>query len=149
MKFKSSHCFTNVDLFDNCNLQSLKLPKHMYKKENKNHRDTRKEYLASVYMYCLYLIILDIIENNVTFVLPLFGDQEACIYVKMFEDEKFQRMYSKGVFSGIDFLKSGFKGYRLYLQYTYKGGIREKPIYISNNLKNIFYENINNGKQYF
>ena len=149
MKFKSSHCFTNLDLFDNLNLQSLNLPKNMFKKEHKNHKDTRKEYVASVYMYCLYLILLDIIENNVTFVLPLFGKQEACLYVKMFDGEKFRKMYSKGKFAGIDFLKSGFKGYQIYFQYTYKGGVREKPIYVSNTLKDLFYNNINNGKQYY
>ena len=146
MGYRTDYCFTSMDLFDSKYKKKLGINmKHVraYK------QDMIKELCSQIFTYFFYLVILDIIENNVTFVLPLFGDQEACIYVKMFEDEKFQRMYSKGVFSGIDFLKSGFKGYRLYLQYTYKGGIREKPMYISNNLKNIFYENINNGKQYF
>jgi hypothetical protein len=50
---------------------------------------------------------------------------------------------------GIDFLNSNFKGYQIYFQYKYKGGWREKPIYINQKLKDKFYENINNGKQYY
>jgi hypothetical protein len=50
---------------------------------------------------------------------------------------------------GIDFLNSNFKGYQIYFQYKYRGGWREKPIYINQKMKDMFYENINNGKQYY
>jgi len=145
-KYKCSHCFTNLDLYDNFDFNSLGITKKTCREKRK---DTKKEYVVSVFMYCLYLIMLDIVKNNITFVVPLFGNQEACFYVKMFENEKFQKMYSKGGFKGIDFLNSNFKGYQIYFQYTHKGGVKEKPIYISSKLKDIFYDNINKGKQYY
>lgn len=143
MRYKSDYCFVTKDLYDNFNVKEISLKKHCSKDKSK------KEMIASILMYCLYLIILDIIKNNITFVLPLFGDQEACFYVKSFNGDTFKTMYNGGCFSGIDFLNSNFKGYQIYFQYTYKGGVREKPIYISNNLKSMFYENINQGKQYY
>lgn len=147
MYYKSDHCFTTLDLFDNFDLSSVSLTRKITK--GTHRKDTKKEFVSAVFMYCLYLIILDIIENNVTFVIPLFGNQEACFYVKTFDGEHFKKAYKKGKFMGIDFLNTNFKGYQIYIQYTYKGGVREKPIYISHKLKDLFYENINNGKQYY
>lgn len=145
-KYKSDYCFTNKDLFDNFDSASLSLPEA---KDRSRGKRTRREYVSNVFMYCLYLIILDIIENNTTFVLPLFGNREGCFYVKVFDGDIFKKMYSGGKFYGIDFLKSNFKGYQIYFQYTYRGGVKEKPIYISKNLKDVFYKYINEGREYY
>lgn len=105
-------------------------------------------FCSKVLLYCMYLILKDIIENNVTFMFPT-EPMESCIQVKSFSGEQFQNMYSKGKFAGIDFLSSNFTGYQLYYRYKTKAGFKEKPIYISKNLKDKFYENINNGKVYY
>jgi hypothetical protein len=94
------------------------------------------------------LIILDIINNNITFVLPTVH-KEAMIHVKQFMGETFRHMYNMGKFNDIDYLMSNFKGYQIYYRYQYKGGYREKPIYINSALKKIFIDNINKGKQYY
>ena len=114
-------------------------------------QDMIRELCAQIFTYFFYLVILDIIENNVTFVLPMDkrGNRNSNISVKCFEGEAFQRLYRAGSFQGIDFLSSNFKGYRLNYQYDYNGGMREKDIYIDNKLKKIFYDNINNGKVYY
>ena len=146
MFYKTGYCFTSRELYDTLNLKLLNISTKIVRKYK---MDCLQDLCGAVLTYCLYLIILDIIENNITFVLPLFGNREACFYVKMFDGEDFQKAYKAGKFLGIDFLSSNFKGYQIYFQYKYNGGWREKPIYINHTLKDKFYENINNGKQYY
>lgn len=145
-KRKTDYCFTNKDLFENLKWEALNLPKNTHKKK---HKDTRIEYVTDIFMYCFNLILLDIVENNATFVLPLFGNKEACFHVKKFEGDLFKKMYRSGMFSGIDFLKSNFCGYVVNFQYTTTWGLGNKTLHLSPALKKIFYDNINNGKQYY
>lgn len=145
-KLKTDYCFTNIDLFENLKWESLNLPKGLHTKKRK---DTRVEYVTDVFMYCFNLILLDIIENNATFVLPLFGNKEACFHVKKFDGEAFKRMRQSGMFQEIDLLKSNFCGYVINFQYTTSWGLREKTLHVSPKLKKIFYDYINNGKQYY
>ena len=44
----------------------------------------------------MYLVLLDIIHNNVTFMLPLKGNRHAMIHVKVFDGDQFQQMYAGG-----------------------------------------------------
>lgn len=96
------------------------------------------------------LVINDIIENNVTFEIPCVGKKEARIYVKCVSGDEFTELYKKGAFKGIDYIKSGFKGYQLMFQWKYNNTrLKEKPIYIDKTTKAKFYDYINNGKQYY
>ena len=146
MYYKTGYCFTSRDLFDNFNVKQINTPTHIFTK--KYNCTCKKELCAKILTYCFYLIIFDIIENNATFVLPT-KNKTSNLFVKQFSGDTFKRMYQKGKFLGIDFLNSNFKGYQIYFQYAYKGGIREKPIYISSKLKELFYSKINEGKQYY
>ena len=49
-----------------------------------------------VFTYFIYQVVLDIIENNVTFEFPLKGRARAEFYVKVFQGEDFQRLYKAG-----------------------------------------------------
>jgi len=69
-----------------------------------------------VLVYFLILVINDIIDNNVTFEIPCVGKKEARIYVKCYSDEEFTKIYKNGGFKGIDYIKSGFKGYAFMFQ---------------------------------
>ena len=107
-------------------------------------------YCARVLTYFLELVINDMIDNNITFEIPCVGKKEARIYIKCYSDEQFKELYKKGVFKGIDFISSGFKGYRFMFQWKYnKNKLREKSIYIDRTTKARFYEKINNGKEYY
>jgi hypothetical protein len=119
MFYKTGYCFTSKELFDTFNLKLLNIPTTIVRKLK---MDCLQDLCGAVLTYCLYLIILDIIENNVTFALPLFGNREACFYVKTFDGENFQKAYQAGKFKGIDFLNSNFRGYQIYFEYKYKGG---------------------------
>ncbi|MBO7211734.1 MAG: hypothetical protein J6V44_12120 [Methanobrevibacter sp.] len=117
-------------------------------KKEKEFRDQYSDTAAAILTYCFYLIILDIIENNVTFVLPVIS-RKASIFVKPITGETFEYLYREGSFNGLDFLKTNFVGYRLCYQYQTKESVREKPIYIDKTLKKRLYDNANNGMVYY
>lgn len=112
MNFPSDHCFTAKDIYDSA--QKSKWGINM-KHVRAYKQDMIRELCAQIFTYFFYLVILDIIENNVTFVLPMDkrGNRNSNISVKCFDGEAFQRLYRAGSFQGIDFLSSNFKGYRL------------------------------------
>lgn len=147
MHYKTGFCFTARDLFEGWNWLQLGIKKDVY--YHKYKYKSLDYFLGCIFLYFMFLVLLDIIENNVTFVLPLKGNRHAMIHVKVFDGEKFQKLYAGGKFMGIDFLSSLFKGYQLFFVYNYKGGEREKPIYINQKMKELFYSYINNGKEYY
>ena len=144
--YYTKYCFTARELYETTNPSKWNVTDVLAQSNSIRDRFTLCGY---VLVYLFYLIFLDIIKNNVTFEFPMTGGYGASIYVKCFQDEEFTTTYSSGKFSGIDFLASEFKGYQLYYQWRCYKKIREKPIYISNNLKDWFYNKINNGKQYY
>ena len=102
MFYKTGYCFTSKDLFDNFNISRLTTKKKFWGKDCKG--DSKLDLVAKVLTYCFYLIILDIINNNITFVLPTVH-KEAMIHVKQFTGETFRHMYNMGKFNDIDYLK--------------------------------------------
>lgn len=147
MRYKTGYCFTAKELFETMNKKELNITTKMYK-EYKS--DTLLEFCAQVISYFFYLVVLDIIENNVTFVFSLNSrERSAQLSVKCFADEVFRKQYSMGRFDGIDFLQSNFKGYQLYMFYKKGTDWREKPCFINKKIKDVFYEKINNGMTYY
>ena len=147
MNYKTGYCFTSRDLFKGWDYLKLGIKKQTY--YHKYHFKSLDYFLGAIFLYYMYLVLLDIIENNVTFVLPLKGNRDAVIHVKVFDGDEFQRLYAGGKFMGIDFLSSLFKGYQLFFRYKYRYGYREKPIYINDKMKELFYGYINSGKEYY
>jgi len=142
------HCFTAYDLFETFNLKQLKIKKEVVAK---NYGLNKKQWICvSALVYCFYLIIMDIIENNVTFVLPLFNGRRAQIYAKPYTGDEFKKVKQLGGMREIDIISSGFTGYQITLSWeTKRKNRREKPIYLDKGLKALFYEKINSGKQYY
>ena len=106
-------------------------------------------FCASVLVYCFYLILLDIIENNVTFVLPLLNNRDATIYARPIVGDEFKIARKRGAFTDIDILGSNFTGYQLTYSWLTNSGRRYKPIYINKRFKDVFIQHINEGKQYY
>jgi len=146
MRWKTDYCFVAEDLYQDFDCKQMNISDSIVQKKYKVH--DRQKLCGRILVYFFYLVIKDIIENNITFVCK-FKAREMMIHVKSVTGELFKRLYRKGLFMGIDYISSNFTGYQIWLQYDYKGGIREKPIYINSKLKETFYENINNGKQYY
>lgn len=147
MHYKTSHCITSVELYRKFKKDKIKLKKKQILKEFK--ADTKQELAAKVFTYCLYLIILDIINNNVIFALPDVFGKNSEIAMKIFEGEEFRSAYKNGKFKDIDFILSGFKGYQIFYTYEYKNETREKPIYVNEKIKDIITNNANSGKTYY
>ena len=144
--YRTYYCFTAKELYETINPAKWNVTETL---ANKHNYKSRYVLCGYILVYFFYLVFLDIIKNNVTFEFPMTGGYSASMYVKCFQDDEFKRLYSGGKFLGIDFIASEFKGYQIYYQWRCYRKIREKPIYISNNLKDWFYSQINQGKQYY
>lgn len=111
MKYYTEYSFYAGDLFETFNKKQLKIKRDVVQK--KYGVNKKQTFCASVLVYCFYLILLDIIENNITFVLPLFGNKYAYIGMKPIVGENFKQARQYGAFEDIDILASDFTGYRI------------------------------------
>lgn len=141
----SRHAFLAEDLFEQVDPAKWGITRKFISNEG----CTKRKYCGYVLAYFFYLVILDIIENNITFEFPVTGKNKGFLYAKCFYGEDFKQRYSRGQFRGIDFLGSEFKGYQITYQWHHNNRIREKPFYINTKIKNWFYDKINKGKQYY
>ena len=95
------------------------------------------------------LIIEDIIENNVHFLLPTAGSNEAYLYMKRTSGQDFKNAFKRGKWNDVDFLTSNFAGYQLALSVkSNKRPEKEKPIYLGYKHKDRITELTNEGKRY-
>mgnify|MGYP003210420435 CR=1 FL=1 len=90
---------------------------------------------------------LDIVDNNVTFILPTHG-RFAEMHVKRTYGEDFKRARRSGKWRDVDFLSSGFSGNEIVLNIKSGNFIKSKTVYVDKNIKNKITENTNKGKQY-
>lgn len=145
MKFlRSGHCCNASDIFAKFDIKKIKTHFSILKKHYKTRE--KKEMAVKVFLYALYLILLDIIENNVTFVFPTA--RQAYIQMEAISGEGFKKLRKAGGFKDVDFIESNFTGYRLQLSYKVSKGIRSKPIYVNAELKNKITEKTNEGMRY-
>lgn len=141
------HCFNAIDFYKEYDTRRLKFKKADAKKAG---AETKKHYCVSVFLYCLYLIFLDIIENNITFVLPLFSNRDAFFFIKPITGDDLKYLLQHGCMKQLDIIKSNFTGYVPIFQFkTSDGRIKEKTIYLNKTLRDKLYEHINSGKQYY
>ena len=109
----SGFCFTSYDIFSTFNLKQLKIKRTTV--QDKYGCNKKQLFCASVFTYCCYLILLDIIQNNATFVFPLFNHKSAQMHVMPITGEKLKQARQRGAFQDIDLLCSNFTGYQLAL----------------------------------
>ena len=145
--FAMGHTFSASDIFHNFPIKKLKMD---YDKVKEIYTDGDKRSLsASIFTKGMQLIIEDIIENNVHFLLPTAGSNEAYLYMKKFSGNDFKRAVKNGKWRDIDFLTSNFTGYQLSLSVkSTKRPDKEKPIYLGYKHKDRLTELTNQGKRY-
>ena len=142
-RYATGYSFSATDLFTRFKLHYIKNSTFEAFKEH-----SKKKVAARVFIYAFYLILKDIIDNSITFMLPT--GFESYIEMGTIRDENFVKARQNGAYQDIDFLASNFKGYKLQYRYKLKSGRWFiKPIHVHKKLKNIITENTNNGKQYF
>ena len=141
------HAFTGKDLFMNFPVDKLKMSKEqcidIYSDGNK--RDLAEQ----IFIKSVYMVVDDIIDNNVHFKLPGLGRTQAYIYMKRTEGKKFKKAFKNGKWNDVDFITSNFSGYQLALEMQSEKRLpREKAIYLSGKDKQRIIDNTNAGKQY-
>lgn len=144
MKLKTGYSFNANDLFANFNIKHITTHHDVLKKHYKTRE--KKEMAVKVFLYAIYLILLDIIENNVIFVLPT--SRRAQIQMTPVSGERFKSARKNGKFKDVDFMESNFTGYQLEFQFKKRNFTKRKPIYVNSKLKQKITDNTNNGMRY-
>ena len=107
---KLDHALCAYDLFKFFDTTKTSITFTLSRKYKAEHQ---RKLCSEIFSYTMYLIILDIIDNNCTFVLPLYNNRNASIYAKPIKGEAFKQARQRGAFSGIDMLATNFTGYQL------------------------------------
>lgn len=146
-KFAMGHTFSSREIFHNFPIDKLKMD---YDIVRKIYSDGDKRSLAaSIFNKGMQLIVEDIIENNVHFLLPTLGNNESYLYMKKTSGQDFKNAVRKGKWRDVDFLTSNFTGYQLALSVkSKKRPEKEKPIYLGYKHKDRITELTNEGKRY-
>lgn len=145
-RYKPDFCFNSSDIYKFSNPKKWGLTKKIALSITS---DGGLQYTcAMIFLHYMWYVLLDIIENNVTFEFPLLGKDKAYLFVKAVDGEEFKKLYALGKFSDIDFIKTGFTGFQICFKWNTKNGWHEKWCYISWRLKNYFIAKINNGTKY-
>lgn len=146
-KFAMGHTFSTREIFHNFPIDKLKMD---YDTVKKIYTDGDKRSLsASIFAKGMQLIIEDIIENNVHFLLPTLGQNESYLYMKKTSGNDFKRAFKKGKWKDVDFLTSNFTGYQLALSIKSKKRPEKlKSIYLGYKHKDRITELTNEGKRY-
>lgn len=113
----------------------------------KNYNIDKHKYAASIWTYCFKLVLEDIVENSITFMLPT--KQEAVLEMHRICGDDFIKARQNGAFQDIDFLKSNFSANQLQFRYRSKNNSHVKPIHVHAKLKDKITKYTNNGKQYY
>ena len=146
-KFAMGHTFSSQELFHNFPIKKLKVT---YDTVKKIYSDGDKRSLsASIFTKGMQLIIEDIIENNIHFLLPSLGSSEAYLYMKKTQGKDFKNAFKKGKWNDVDFITSNFSGYQLAFSIeNTKRPKKEKLIYLGYKHKDRITELTNEGKRY-
>ena len=137
------HTMKSRDLFKYFDSNRLDDKKYIWKRCGK---DQTIDVYHAVFVYCLFLIFLDIVETGCTFMFPLFRNKEAYFEIKQVDEDLFKRIHKANYFKDLNLLETDFKGYILNYRYDKDGIYRNKEIYIVKWLKEMFIDNINNKK---
>ena len=98
---------------------------------------------SKILRYFFYLVILDIIENQITFKFP--PGTRAWLEMFPYTGDAFAKARQNGAFSDVDFLASNFTGYQLKLRFNNRYGKWIKPIHVSKKYKDRITELTNKG----
>ena len=145
MNYAVGHSFNVDEMFMNFPYKKLKLTCEDCKRINGNK--DRDALVKKIFRDSVKVILSDIIDNNVTFILPT-NKGIADIHVRRTYGEDFKKARKRGKWKNVDFLSSNFSGNELDLSMKHNVFSKEKIIYVDKNLKSKITENTNNGMQY-
>lgn len=110
-----------------------------------NHRNLL---VKKIFKESVKLVIEDIIENNITFWLPLTGNKKCNMHMKRVTGEEFKNLRRGGKWKDIDFVKSMFSGYEIRFFMFGNRTPRTKTIYLNKFYRERISQKTNEGMQY-
>lgn len=110
-----------------------------------NHRDFL---VKKVFKESVKLVIEDIIENNITFWLPLTGDKKCNMHMKRVSGQEFKNLRKGGKWKDIDFVQSMFSGYEIKFFMLGNRTPRVKTVYLNKIYRDRITQRTNEGVQY-
>lgn len=138
--------FNTKDILDNFPYKKLRITCNECKNiTGDNHRNLIVE---KVFKESIKLVISDIINNNITFWLPLTGNKKCNIHMRRVSGEEFKNLRRGGKWRDIDILNSNFSGYQLSLFMLGNRTPRIKSIYLNKKFRDTVTYNTNNGMSY-
>lgn len=144
MNLKIGYALNASDLFKKFNVNRITTHYSILKKFYKTME--KKEMAVKIFIYGVRLILLDIIDNNVTFVLPTV--KRGQIQMKSVYGDQFISGRKNGCYQDFDFMETNHTAYHLEFRFQKKGWFKKKPIYVNRELKNKISENANKGMRY-
>lgn len=145
-KYALGCAFSMDNLFDNFPYKKLDLTCKQCKAIiGDNHRDIL---VKRIFRESVKLVINDVINNNVTFWLPLTGNKKCNVHMRRVQGDQFKNLRRAGKWKDVDILKSMFSGYELGFFMLGKRTPRVKSIYLNKELRDKIIQNTNNGIQY-
>lgn len=138
--------FNTRNLLDNFPYKKLRIScKQCRDITGDNHRNLIVE---RIFKASIKLVISDIVNNNVTFWLPLTGSKKCNIHIRRVCGNEFKNLRRGGKWKDIDIINSNFSGYQLSLFMLGNRTPRVKSIYLNKKFRDIISNNTNNGVAY-
>lgn len=104
----------------------------------------KKEFLLKTFE----LILNDLIDNNVHFMLPKFNKMQGVLYMDVIPEEKFKQIYKKGGLRKIDWLVTNFTAYFPKFRLEGLQYVKDYPVYVGGTLEDKLITLTNSGKTY-
>ena len=143
--YATGYAFNVTELFENFNNKRLSISSSDLKK-TVGYQD-KDELVLQIFLYAIKVILLDIIQNNVTFKFPT--KRECYLNIVRTSGEEFKQARRNGKWLDVDYLKSDFSGNQMQFMFIANEREIKKPVYLSSNLKDMITENTNNGMVYY
>lgn len=110
-----------------------------------NHRDVL---VKKIFKKSVELVLKDIVNNNVTFWLPITGNRKCNIHIRRVQGEEFKRLRRGGKWEEVDIVNSLFSGYEICFYMLGNRTPRVKKVYVDKALRDKITSNTNNKFQY-
>lgn len=145
-QYATGCAFNTKHLFMNFPYKKLKINcKKCEEINGDKHRDTL---VKQIFRDNVNMVLNDIIDNNVTFELPLNGQVKCDMHMDRVTGEDFQNLRRAGKWNDVDFLKSMFSAYQIVLNMKGKRTPRQKKVYVGKEMRDRITKYTNEGKQY-
>lgn len=139
------YMFKSLDLFSNFDLKKLNVSRKMLKRSYSNGSELRL-WCSRIYIYFLYLVILDIIRNNITFISS--KRKKLILAIEILKGKELLKYLKNSDSKMYNYITSEYKYPRIKLFYKTGKNYLTREILLNYSLTKEFFDNINKGNIY-